>query len=285
LKISKVIFYTKDFNENINYPVDVILSPQFYWIKKIDIPIKNLFQAKKIARNMFDLDGEYIYDAFKAGNQYYVIAIEKNLDLKIDKKYIKSIRIAQKEFYEYDCIKISDKYSIKKIDDIFFCFLNEENCPNIDEILKNIKLSNYSLSLDTINLDKSSLILLFASFIFIISYFVIGTVVYKKELTAIEYKKNNLSKYNLPLTSFQLNAIYNNLKNVDIKQKKIRRALEIFSHTPLSKNEEYIKLSFNKYYYVKIKTSKNLDYFFKKYFNIIDSNFKNNIYLAKLAYE
>jgi hypothetical protein len=75
------------------------------------------------------------------------------------------------------------------------------------------------------------------------------------------------------------------LKNVDIKQKKIRRALEIFSHTPLSKNEEYIKLSFNKYYYVKIKTSKNLDYFFKKYFNIIDSNFKNNIYLAKLAYE
>jgi hypothetical protein len=285
LNISKVIFYTKDFNENINSAVDVILSPQFYWIKKIDIPVKNLFQAKKIAKNMFDLEGEYIYDAFKAGDKYYVIAIEKNLNLNIDKKYIKSLRIAQKEFYEYDCIEVSDKYSIKKVDDIFFCFLNEGNCPKIDEIIKNIKLSNYTLSLDTINLDKSSLILFFISFIFIISYFIIGTVVYKKDLMLIENKKANLSKYNLPLTSFQLDAIFNDLKDIDTKQKKIKKALEIFSHTPLNNNEEYIQLSFDKYYYVKIKTSKNLNSYYKKYFNIINSSFKNNIYLAKLAYE
>jgi hypothetical protein len=285
LKISKVIFYTKDFNENINYPVDVILSPQFYWIKKINIPIKNSFQAKKIAKNLFDLEDDYIYDAFKIDNNYYAIAIDKNLELNIPKKYIKSLRIAQKELYEYECVEVSDKHSIKKIDDIFFCFLNEANCPKVDEILKNIKLSNYTLSLDTINLGKTSLILLFASFVFIISYFVIGIVSYKKELALIEEKKVSLSKYNLPLTSFQLNSIYTNLKDIDYKQKRIRKALEVFSHTPLNKNEEYLKLLFDKNFYVKIKTSKNLNNYFRKYFNILNSSFNNKIYTAKLSNE
>jgi hypothetical protein len=285
LNISKVIFYTKDFNENINYPVDVILSPQFYWIKKIDIPIKNIFQAKRIAKNIFDLEGDYIFDAFKIGDTYYAIAIDKNLNLKIDKKYIKSLRIAQKELYDYDCIEVSDKYTIKKIDDIFFCFLNDGNCPKIEKILKNIKLSNYSLSLDVINLDKSSLIIIFISFVFIFSYFIIGIISYKKDLNLIERKKTELSKYNLPLTSFQLDAIYNNLKEIDYSQKKLRKDLEIFSRTPLRKNEEYIKLVFDKNFYVKIKTSNNLDNYFKKYFKIIKSDFKNQIYTAKLAYE
>jgi hypothetical protein len=285
LNISKVILYTKDFDKKIDYPVDVILSPQFYWIKKIDIPIKNLFQAKKIAKNLFDLDGMYIYDAFNIDNKYYAVAIPKNLKLKIDKKFIKSLRIAQKELYNYECLNVSENYSLKKIDDILFCFLKDKNCPNVDEILKDIKLSNYKVSLDTINLDKTSLFLIFSSFIFLISYFLIGILSYKKELTLIEEKRSELSKYNLPLTTFQLNAIYSDIKQIDKNQKKLRKDLKIFSNTPLSKNEEYIKLSYDKNFYVKIKTSKNLDKFFKNYFSIIKSNFNNNIYTAKLADE
>jgi hypothetical protein len=101
----------------------------------------------------------------------------------------------------------------------------------------------------------------------------------------IEKKREELSKYNLPLTSFQLNAIYENLKKIDLKQKRLRKDLEFFSNTPLNKNEEYIKLSLNKNYYVKIKTSSNLDRYFKRRFNIIESSFKNKIYSAKLSNE
>jgi hypothetical protein len=285
LNISKAVFYTKEFDKEINYPVDVILSPEFYWIKKIDIPIKNLFQAKKIARNIFDLENEYIYDAFKIEDKYFAIAVSKNLKLKIDKKYIKSLRIAQMELFSYNCLNINEKYSLKKIEDILFCFPKDKNCPQIDDVLKNLKLSNYTVSLDTVNLDKTSLFLIFSSFVFLISYFLISTISYKKELIKIEEKKEKLKKYNLPLTTFQLDAIYNNLKSIDKKQNSLRRDLEIFSNTPLKKNEEYIKLLFNKNYYVKIKTSKNLDYFFKKHFSIIKSSFNNNIYTAKLADE
>jgi hypothetical protein len=234
---------------------------------------------------MFDLDEGYIFDAFKIDNKYYAVAIKKNLDLKIDKKYIKSLRIAQKELYNYDCLEVSENHSIKKIEDILFCFPKDESCKKADEVLKNIKLSNYTISLDTINLDKSSLILIFLFFVFLISYFIMGVVSYKKDLALIENKKENLSKYNLPLTSFQLNAIYNNLKKIDLKQKRIKKDLEIFSHTPLNKNEEYIKLSYNRNFYIKIKTSKNLDNYFKNHFKIIESSFNNKIYTAKLKDE
>jgi preprotein translocase subunit YajC len=285
LKISKVIFYTKDFNEKIDYPVDIVLSPQFYWIKKIDIKIKNLYQAKKIAKNIFDLEGDFIFDAFKIDDNYFAVAINKNLDIKIDKKYIKSLRLAQVELYKFDCLGVNENFSLKKIDDILFCLPKNEDCKNINEVLNDIKLSKYTISLDTINLDKTSLILIFISFIFLISYFLIGTFSYKKDLALIEKKQKELSKYNLPLTSFQLNAIYENLKEIDVRQKRLRKDLEFFSHTPLKLNEEYIKLSLNKDYYVKIKTSSNLDNYFKKRFRIIESSLKNKIYSAKFSYE
>ena len=119
----KTILYTKDFNKQIKEQVNVILSPQYYWIKKIDIPVKNRFTAKKIAKNIFDFDEkEYFFDAVKIKDTYFAIAINKNLKLKIPKKYIKSLRIAQVEFYDYDCLNVSENHSIQKIEDIHFCF-------------------------------------------------------------------------------------------------------------------------------------------------------------------
>jgi len=231
---------------------------------------------------MFDVGDGYLFDAFKIDDKYYAIAVNKNLNLNIDKKNIKSLKIAQKELYQFDCLDVGG-HSIKKIEDILFCFPKDENCQNkIDKILSDIKLSNYTVSLDTINLDKSSLILIFSSFVFLISYFFIGALSYKKDLTLIENQKASLSKYNLPLTSFQLNAIYANLKTVDKAQKAIRKDLEIFSNTPLKKNEEYLRLVFNQNYDIKIKTSSNLDGYFSKHFTVLQSNFKNKIYSAKL---
>ena len=82
----KTILYTKDFNKQIKEQVNVILSPQYYWIKKIDIPVKNRFTAKKIAKNIFDFDEkEYFLDAVKIKDTYFAIAINKNLKLKIPK--------------------------------------------------------------------------------------------------------------------------------------------------------------------------------------------------------
>jgi len=277
------ILYTRDFNEKINSPVNVILSPQFYWIKKIDIPIKSLYQAKKIANNMFDLDESYIFGAIKIKDKFFAYAIKKDLDLKIEKKYIKSLYLAQSELYEFDCINVGE-HSIKKVEDILFCFPKDENCKSVD--VNKIKLSKNSIQFDTINLDISSIVIIFLFFIIINITFITRGFIYKQTINNIENKKTNLTKkYNLPPTTFQLDSIYNNLNSIHQKINQIKSDLEFFTKTPIMKNDNYQKLSFDSNSYnVIIKTNKNLDYYFKKRFNV-ESSFKNNQYKAKLVHE
>ena len=55
------ILYTKDFNENINESVNVILSPEFYWIKKVDIEDISLKEAKKLAPSVLKLPVEEFF--------------------------------------------------------------------------------------------------------------------------------------------------------------------------------------------------------------------------------
>jgi hypothetical protein len=279
----KVILYTKNFNEKINEPVNVILSPQYYWIKKIDIPIKSLKDAKKLSKTLFKLDENYIYDAFKLDDKYFAYAIKKDLQINIDKKYINSVRLAQTELYDYDKINVSDKYSIQKIDDLLFCFPYTEDAPNIESIIDNLQLSKNTVNLyNRINIDKSiliysSIVLIFLNFIFIAEF-----IQNKKALNTLETKKAYFIKeHHLPKTSFQLKSILNELKNEDKIQRKIRKGLEFITKTPLNKGEKFLKLSYDKNFNVEIKTEKNLDNYFSKKFKVT-SSFKNGIYKASL---
>ena len=279
----KIIFYTKNFDEEIKEKVDVILSPEFYWTSKIDLDIKNLKEAKKIAKNMFNLDKDkYIFDAIKLDNKFFAIAIKKDLDLKIDKKYINSIRLAQVELYKYDALKIKNK-TLKKVDDILFYFPEtNENLKNIEEAIKEIKLSKFKISFDFISLDRSTIFYIFFSLIIINLFFFIQGFFYKKELNKLQQKKEYLSKtYNLPLTTYQLNSIYSSLKNQHKEIKKIKKTLELFSKTRL----KFEKIEFDsKFYNIVINSNKNLDNYFKK-FTIISSKVENKKYIAKLKYE
>ena len=279
----KIVFYTKDFDKEIKEKVDVILSPEFYWINKIDLDIKSLKEAKKIAKNMFDLDKDkYIFEAIKLDNKFFAIAIKKDLDLKINKKYINSIRLAQVELYKYDALKGKNK-TLKKVEDILFCFPEtNENLKSIEEALKEIKLSKYKINFDYLNLDKATIFYLFFSLIVINLFFFTQGFFYKKELNKLQEKKEYLSKrYNLPLTTYQLDSIYSSLKNQDEKIKKIKKALELFSKTRL----KFEKLEFDsKFYNIVVNSNKNLDNYFKK-FIIISSKVENKKYIAKLRYE
>jgi len=278
----KTILYTKDFNKQIKEQVNVILSPQYYWIKKIDIPVKNRFTAKKIAKNIFDFDEkEYFLDAVKIKDTYFAIAINKNLKLKIPKKYIKSLRIAQVEFYDYDCLNVSENHSIQKIEDIHFCFPKKNDCKNVDEILNSLKLSGYKINLFNTFEDKGLILLVAFIFIILNVYLLSFNIAYSKDIKKLNFQKNEfLKKHNLPKTTFQLQSVYENLKNKQLLNDKIKTSLEFISKTPC---KEFLKLSFkNDIFYVKIKSDKNLDNFFKKRFRILNSNYKNNIYEARL---
>lgn len=277
----KPILYTKDFKEKIDSKVDVILSPQFYWIKKIDIPVKSLKDAKKLSKSLFKLDESYIFDAFYLDGKYFAYAIKKDLKLNIPKKYINSIRLAQTELYNYDTIKIPPKHSIKKIDDLLFCFPFEDKGENIDKILSNIKLSNHKINLNKIEIDKSLIVISSLIFLLLNGAFIIKTVKNKKAIKSLEEKKENLiSKYNLPSTTFELDSIISNLKSKYQKQIKIKKDLEFITHTPLKRNEKVTYLALkNSVYKIKINSKRNFDFYFKKRFKV---NSKTPPYEASL---
>jgi hypothetical protein len=279
----RAVLYIKDFNEKINEPVDVILSPQYYWIKKIDIPVKTLKDAKKLSKTLFKLDESHIYDAFELNGGFFAYAVKKDLKLNIDKKYINSIRLAQSELYEYDKINVSKNYSIQKIEDLLFCFPYTQDAPDAKDILKNLKLSKHTLNLyNSLNIDKSVLvysavILLFMNFIFIA-----GLIRNKSAVNELEKQKETLVKKNtLPKTTFQLKSILENLKSENAKQIKIRKNLEFITKTPLQKGEKFTQLAYDKNFHIEIKTKRNLDRYFSKRFKVT-SSLKNSIYKAEL---
>ena len=281
----KKILYTKFFNQKIDEKVDVILSPEFYWIKKIDIPIKSLKDAKKIAKTLFKLEGDYFYDALKIGDKFFAVAIDKHLKINIPEKYINSIRIAQSELYPFECIKIDENHYIRKIDNMLFCFPTPaQNCVEVNEALEKTTLSNKKFNLvNRIEIDKKIIFSVLLIFLFINIPLILNAVSIKKEINRIQNETFSfLDANSLPHTTFQLNSILNSLKEELKYNDKIKKDLEIISKTPLNRGDYFKKLTFDgKSFYLEIVTSKNLDGFFKRYFKI-SSVKEKNLYKVRL---
>ena len=228
------ILYTKDFNEYINESVNLILSPEFYWIKKVDIKNISLKEAKKLAPSVLKLPiNEFFFDAIKKDDDFFVIAIEKDLKIDIDKKFIKSIRIAECEIKE-DCVNLK-KGSLKRVGGILFYFNNRcKNGVDIKDVLDNLKLSKYRFDYVIASFSKSFYYLLIGSLVlFIFSFLIKGSIYY--------FEKKRVEKMsNFSITTYELDSMINNLLNKVEKKKKLIKVLKFIQKTPL-KEKEYIK--------------------------------------------
>ena len=282
----KNILYTRNFDEKIEENVNVILSPQFYWIKKIEAPIKHKFEANQIAHNIFELNNnEYYFDAIELNNTYYAIAIRKDLKLPIDKKYIKSIRIAQCEFNNIECLNLPNNFSLQKVEDIFFCFPgHKDDCICLYNVLDKLSLSNVEFNFfNKMNISKVSATILILSFIFLFLSFIIRGISYKNTLPSIEQKLNALSQYNLPLNTYQLDSIISKLKKENNYQIKLRQYLLFIQNTPLQNKEKFLELKvYKKRFFIKILSHRNFNDYFSKKFKIISSKQYNNKYEVTL---
>ena len=264
------IFYTREFNEEIKEDVNVILSPQFYWIKKIDILVKNIKEAKKIAPNILKLkEKEYFFKVVEIDDSFFAVAIKKDLNLNIDKKYIKSIRIAQCELNDFDCFNLPNKFSIKKVNGIFFCFPNHyDECVCINNILEKISLSKCEFNFyNTINLSKNYIFLLFFSIFLLFVVFLSKGIIYQYQISKLNKEYSKLASIGMPLTSYQLNSIISAEKEKLSYNEKFRKILNKLQNLKLYSNEFIKTVDFDgKNFKFIIKTKRNLDKFFKKFF-------------------
>ena len=90
---------------SLDHSVNVMLTPQFYTMRREELPVKYLYQAKKIAPSLFEgflnEDGMYEYFVFREDNQWVFIAYNPNeiksflLSKEIPAEYISKVFFAQ----------------------------------------------------------------------------------------------------------------------------------------------------------------------------------------------
>ncbi len=116
-------------NISLDHSVNVMLTPQFYTMKKEELPIRYLYQAKKIAPSLFDglLDeqGNYEYFVFKEAEAWVFIAynpdeIKTFLNTKgISAEYLSKVFFAQQIQQAFtEPVILSDKEVLMTIDGV-----------------------------------------------------------------------------------------------------------------------------------------------------------------------
>jgi len=92
----KLLLIHRDMKKvSLDNSINIMLTPQFYNMKKVELPVKYLYQAKKIAPSLFDglLDEQKNYEffVFKEGKEWIFIAYNpEEIKVFLDSKGITS---------------------------------------------------------------------------------------------------------------------------------------------------------------------------------------------------
>ncbi len=302
---TKIVFLTQNTMPYTQGLYDVILAPQFYWVKKVSLPVKSLGDAKKLSESVYEGSlpkGTYSYEVSKAGDEFIIIAFDKEEISSLLKRYftkdakVNAIYFSQYEFSDLDACCTIDAYSsLVNIDGLLMQV--PRNCTEpkltIDDLLKNVKLSKTKVKLGSLDhevMDRRTFVYLAAGVVAILSAFILEYIDYKKEASALgEAKTALIRKYDLPRTSMQLKSIKNSLNKTFKKQKALREQLYAFSKLPLTKDEYIESISFDdKGAQVRIKVnSQQREEMIKQkltpIFKIKNSTFDDNILTLEIA--
>jgi hypothetical protein len=114
-------------NISVDERINIMLTPQFYTVKREELPVQYLYQAKKIAPSLFEglleADGEYEYFVFKEEGHWVFIAYDpKEISAFLSAKGLSSENISKVYFAQQvpnafeKPIVLSDKEALLTID-------------------------------------------------------------------------------------------------------------------------------------------------------------------------
>jgi len=113
---------------SVSEPVNIMLTPQFYTLKKERLPVKYAYQAQRLAASLFegllDREGEYDYFLYKEGEYWVFIAydIAKIIDFLDEKGFrqgdVSKIFFAQQAIEEFTApYVLSDQDALMVLDE------------------------------------------------------------------------------------------------------------------------------------------------------------------------
>lgn len=237
----KKLFLCLDSKVNIKDRVDIILSPEFYWVRVFDIPVKNSTQARHVLPTLFEdvleTTNELSYQVLKLEDGKYLCFayINKKIfeaikNAGISSSQVNSIYFAQTECLEFKQFTICNKAFLYTQDDILVKVPSALLTQSIDleKNLEKIKLSSNKVDIKLYNSSLSSNQIYSLLFVMLLICFVniFKIFDYTSEISTLEEKIESTKKASkLPSSMIQTNSILDTYKLKQKSQIELREAV------------------------------------------------------------
>lgn len=239
---SKKIFLCSNTKIYENSKVDIILSPEFYWVRIFDIPVKNIVQAKAVLPTLFEdillKVGELSYQVIKLeDNKYLCFAyINKKIfeaikNSGINLSLVNAVYFAQNECKDFRQFIVEDKSFLYTDDNILVKVPKEMLSQKVDlnEFIHSVTLSSNKIDIklynNFLNTNQIVLVLIICSIVSVLNFSKYFS--YKNEISKQDEKIQEIRALNnLPNSSIQTDSIIN--LNKKIAQKELNKREAIF---------------------------------------------------------
>ncbi len=302
---NQVVFLTKSNSLSKKGEFDIILSPEYYWVKRVELPVKNERAALKLAPSIYEgslPSGEYAYMAQKSGDKFIIIAYNREeISNQLQKQIvlpakIKNVYFTQNELQSIkECTTVNENAALTNMNDLIIQV--PRSCTNskdtLQTMLNEMSLSNKKVALSSLEnevIDKKDFMLAAVLASLLLGAFLVEYGLYKNEISKVEDKRASIiKKYDLPRTSIQLKSIKSTLSSTYKKQKRFRDILYSISKLHLNKGEYIESISENEkestlvLHILDAKRESVIKNQFAKVFTLKGSNVQGNKLTIKIA--
>ncbi len=241
---------------NVKYRL--ILSPHLYWVQKLELPLKNAREVKKVAHTLFEEkipdNIDYSYYVYKQNDEFFVFAYDDKKILKmITEKGISLSAIASVHFAQSELDSLEGTYAVNDTEAIqvkdgivillprsWFGSLQELSVDDIKVSDKNIKLQQFNSFIDSKILYQAMAVMVF----FIIVLTLELWIVKKDKENITQAREKIFSQYGLKPTLMQNRSILQHYETIYEKQKALREYIILLLKSSLKKDQKIQSISY-----------------------------------------
>lgn len=246
----------------IEEPIDIILSPSFYWVRKEELPVKSVYAAKKLVAAIFEPilpEGNYSYHVVKRDGFFELFAyddvfIVSTLEAKgIKTSQINAIYFIQNEINTHEKnVSINESVGMLNTNGIWSILPAQylhDGVP-IETIMETIEHPKEKISIDIFKnfvLEESQLYKIIASFVALMIIYGVEHWSLKREFSIASITQYKImDDYNLPKTSMQLEGLKRDLLAEEKAQTLLRQEIKQMLSLPLLEGERWNELNVKK---------------------------------------
>jgi hypothetical protein len=243
--------------KSIGQDINIILSPSFYWVKKIVLPLKHERDVKKLLPSIFEEilpKGVYSYEVYKKEDYFLAFAYEDKKILEflaargVSTAKIANICFAQIFFSEADLpLRISDKRTLVMQDGILLIVPSSWHKSAKEFYIDERVFPEHTIVLEKFNhiVDKKKIyqigyIVIFIALLLSVELFMVQQS--RDEILAA--KEEVFSKYNLKPTMIQNESMAKGYNALHEQQMKFRSTIATVTNLQLRQNEKIDSINY-----------------------------------------